>query len=180
MAKKIRLFNGNAVSKAVTITILGCTPADFDAAVRRVGNLPSNVISSSQLKSAKYVARMASALAPRHTHALAENIVVSKKERARKRWKAGYDIWINPAKNSTFQKFYRAAGTGERKQAYYPASMEYGFTRTTTRGRQYSYPGIHYIKAGAQATEPYHQQITIDYIVRYLDKCWAKQNGGSV
>lgn len=171
MAENVVLFSGNATSRPVVIKISGHTPEDVAASIKLIGALPPSAVSDSQKKTAKYVARMASALAPTDTGALASGIIVGKKEKSRKQGKAVYGVFMDPAKNAKFQKPYGREG----KYAYYPASMEYGFRRGSTK----VFHGLYYMKSAAIAVEPYHEQITWDYLVRRLDTIWAKKSGGS-
>lgn len=183
MAEKITFAAATAAGRAVVVKLEGHTPTEVADAVKRLGEWPATAVAPSQRKVAMQTTRVAAAKASRRTGALVEGIIVYKKERSRAKGKAVYDVMMDPAKNAVFQKRYGGkfarTKTGNSGYAFYPASMEYGFTRTTASGSSYTFDGLYYMRSAAEALSVYHEQITMDYLFRSAERKWLKKSGGS-
>lgn len=162
---------GSSSAKPIKIEIQGATPDDIKASVERLGKLPASAVSSPARKSATKVKQVAKRYAPRKTGTLQRGIVVRpKKEHTSIRGKAVYDVWMDSGMNSVFVK---TSASGKR--AYYPASMEYGFS-TVNGGRV---DGRHYLRTAAEEMSGIHEQLVLDEVYAKLEALWEKQQGGS-
>lgn len=88
--------------------------------------------------------------------------IILHKEKSRTKGKVGYDVYMDPKKNSMFQKPIMNPVRSKTPYGYYPASQEYGFfTRRADGGMTFTksdgsavtinkVPGKHYMLAGAE------------------------------
>ena len=111
-----------------------------------------------------------------------------KKERSRLQGKFVYEYSLNPSMNKIFQKKpIKNPGIlgGKNEEAYYPASVEYGFLARAP-GAGYTYTpgtkiptqkveGQHYTSKAVKAAEPKAIRIISDTFNKELDKAWHKK-----
>lgn len=94
---------------------------DLERIFQKLKRVPQTVATKAARSGATILLRATRANAPFDTGALRKGIIL-KRERRTVQGKAVYQVTFDPAMNAIFQK-----KVIDGKNAYYPASMEYGF-----------------------------------------------------
>lgn len=157
----------------------------FEELARSFGNLsrdiPQKDLGKAVKKGAVIVQSEIKKYAPKRYGDLRSGIILHK-EKSRTKGKVGYDIMMDPDKNSIFQKPIMNPVRSTSPYAYYPASQEYGFfTRRPGGGMTYNrsdgskvtmnkVPGKHYMLAGAETVSEVAKTAVGEEILEVIQK----------
>lgn len=139
--------------------------SELDELAKTFGNM-AYAVSDKELakivkKAAGPVKSAIQSAAPSKTGTLKSGIILHK-EKSRHKGKAVYDVYMDPDKNSVFQKPIIHPVRSRTPYAYYPASQEHGFfSRRADGGMTYTrpdgslskinkVPGKHYMRTGVE------------------------------
>lgn len=156
------------------------------------GGKVQKVVNKASSKAAQVVKRSAKQQAPVRTGTLKRNIMI-KAERSKAKGKKVRQVTFKGGAeaNALLQKPIKEPGKlgGKYPKAYYPASIEYGFiARAPGGGIEYKngeevskdistqkIEGLHFMREGADLVNQQAQDITVDTMMKELEKIWMEQ-----
>lgn len=170
-------------------------------ALDRTGKRPQKAVNKGVSKGAQVLKRKAKATVPVKTGTLKKNIVIAT-EKTKIRGKKVKEITFRGGEqaNNELQKSIVQRGIlgGKSPKAYYPASQEFGFLarakgsgslvyydertggfrpRPGTEGQQpdtQEIEGKHFMKAAADAAASQSDRVTVDTIMKEIEKAWRE------
>lgn len=160
----------------------GCK-VDFDTSgidvmvrtLSKIGKSPQKAVTKAASKAATIVKRAIKyGTVPVGETGNLKAAIIRKPEKSRTRGKKVYETTFDRTYNDVLQKPIKNPGEagGRNSHAYYPASQEYGFL-TRSKGGGISYvPGLHFMRKGADESEPQAKGIMIATLEKELDKLW--------
>ena len=143
------------------------------------GGKVQKAVNKASSKAAQVVKRSAKQQAPVRTGTLKKNISI-KAERSRVKGKKVRQVTFKGGEeaNALLQKPIKEPGKlgGRNPKAYYPASLEYGFLARAPGGGVQYIEGLHFMREGADLVNRQAEDITVDTMMKELEKIWMEQH----